>query len=314
MRMPGKVAEHVRQPPGVGVVLRQALDVVIERIEAGRGQHARLAQRAAQAMLPLPGLVNEGRRAGEHPTHRAAQPLRQIEPDAVAWRSHTMGGDAAGDGGIEDARAVHMHGEAVAAGGARHVLDGLQRPTEPPPRLTVCSMATRRERGPWRPPGSRTAASTSAPLKMPCLVASGQVCDAGERRPAAGLGGEDVRHVGGDHFVARPAVHEHARSGCTWCRRAGTPRLPCRAARRPAPAEHWWWGPRPSARRRPRPPPWPCACRARAGRGVARQIDDPVGAIGRHPNCVLCAGPNSPMIVYRVDHRRIRKLKSRYVR
>ena len=30
----------------------------------------------------------------------------------------------------------------------------------------------------------------------------------GESRAAAGLGREDVRHVGGNHFVARPTVHE----------------------------------------------------------------------------------------------------------
>src|SRR5262245_32873195 len=110
------------------MIFRQALNVVIKGIDTGCGKHARLAQGAAQAMLPSPSRVNECPRACEHPTDGAAQPLRQIEPDAIAWRGHAVRCDAACDRSIENARAVHVNGEAVAMSDARHVLNGLDRP------------------------------------------------------------------------------------------------------------------------------------------------------------------------------------------
>ena len=44
----GELCQPLGQPPRAGVVVGQALDVVVERVQAGRGDDAGLAHRAAQ--------------------------------------------------------------------------------------------------------------------------------------------------------------------------------------------------------------------------------------------------------------------------
>ena len=48
-----------RQGGGVGVVLGQAVDVVLQGVDTGGGVHAALAHRAAEPLLPAPGLADE---------------------------------------------------------------------------------------------------------------------------------------------------------------------------------------------------------------------------------------------------------------
>ena len=56
-------------------VVRQAIDMVVERIDAGCGADTGLAHRSAQALLPAPDLVDEIAAAGKHAADRRAQSL-----------------------------------------------------------------------------------------------------------------------------------------------------------------------------------------------------------------------------------------------
>src|SRR5690606_3788861 len=86
---------------------------------------------AAEPVLPAPGLVNESSRACEHATHRAAEPFRQVQPDAVAVSRHVSGGNSGRDDRIEQPRAIHMHCEPGASCRFCYLLDARQRPDGP---------------------------------------------------------------------------------------------------------------------------------------------------------------------------------------
>ena len=69
-----QLRQPVGEPRGVGVVLGQPLDVVVERVQAARRDDARLAHRAADHLLVAPGLVDQlraTRRAPRRPVRRA---------------------------------------------------------------------------------------------------------------------------------------------------------------------------------------------------------------------------------------------------
>ena len=71
------------EPPRVRVIVGEALDVVVERVEARRGDDARLAHGAAEHVLQAAGLRRELGRGGEQRAERAAEALREAERDGV---------------------------------------------------------------------------------------------------------------------------------------------------------------------------------------------------------------------------------------
>src|SRR5262245_27579898 len=206
----GKTPDHVRQPPGIGMVLRQSFDVVVEGIKSRRRQDARLAHSPAHAVLPGPGVLDEGARARQNAPNRAAKAFRQIEPDAIAWSRHLLGADAACHCSVEDTGAVHMYAEATCTGGLGH---GLKLPQRPDGAASTVDGLLEREQ-------PRARAVTAAGLahgrqhlgraKDAALGWQRPGLHTSERGGAAGLGGEDVGKVGADHLIARPAVHEQS--------------------------------------------------------------------------------------------------------
>ena len=83
-------ARDLRQPPrqraGIGVIVRKAIDMMVERVDAGGGADAGLAHRAAEPLLPAPDLVDEIARAGDHGADRRAQALGEIDPGRIPAR------------------------------------------------------------------------------------------------------------------------------------------------------------------------------------------------------------------------------------
>ena len=67
--------QPARQRAGIGVIVGEAVDVMVERVDAGRGADAGLPHRAAEALLPAPDLVDEVARAGDHAADRRAEAL-----------------------------------------------------------------------------------------------------------------------------------------------------------------------------------------------------------------------------------------------
>jgi hypothetical protein len=93
------------------VILRQTTDVVLERVEAGGGDDARLAHRAAEDLPRSPCLLNEFTLPKKKRARRAPQPLRQAGRHRIEPRAQILDPDLLLDRGIEDARAVQMRGE-----------------------------------------------------------------------------------------------------------------------------------------------------------------------------------------------------------
>ena len=68
----GDLGEFAGEDAGVLVIFGEAVDVVVEAVEAGCGDHAGLAEGAADALFPAPGFADEIGRAGQGPAPRGA--------------------------------------------------------------------------------------------------------------------------------------------------------------------------------------------------------------------------------------------------
>src|SRR5438876_859976 len=68
------------------VVVREPIDVMVERVEHRRRRDARLTERAAEQELPLPRPLDELGRAREHGAEGTAEPFREADRDRVRER------------------------------------------------------------------------------------------------------------------------------------------------------------------------------------------------------------------------------------
>src|SRR4051794_18634206 len=104
-----------REPLRARVVVGEALDVVVERVQHRRRGDARLPERTAEEELPLPGSLDRLGRAGEDGAERTAQPFREADRDGVGERAPGGRLEAGADRGIEEAGAVEVDGSAARA-------------------------------------------------------------------------------------------------------------------------------------------------------------------------------------------------------
>src|SRR5205814_7612314 len=119
------------EPARARVIVGEALDVVVERVQRGRCEDPRLPERAAEQVLALPRTLDERRRAGEDRAGRAAEALREADSDGVR-EMRPVGRCAPGsDGRVEETGAVEVHGGATlprSGGGRLEVLQGPYAP------------------------------------------------------------------------------------------------------------------------------------------------------------------------------------------
>ena len=141
------------------VVLGEPFDVVVERVDAGGRDDARLPHRSAEQVLLPPGALDQLVRAGEQRSERAPEPLREAERHRVEARRRSRRRDAGRNRGVEEACAVEVH--------------------------------RRRRRAPHRPPRrARRAARSGRPSCCACPRAraartrSATSCSARQPRPA----------------------------------------------------------------------------------------------------------------------------------
>jgi hypothetical protein len=111
-----------------GVIVGEPLDVMVERVDAGRGDDARLPHRAAEEVLAAPRLRHQLVRAGDQRAQRTAQPFREAERDRVERTADARGRDTARDRCVDQARAVEVHRKVVLAAGRDDRVDLLERP------------------------------------------------------------------------------------------------------------------------------------------------------------------------------------------
>ncbi|GCC47979.1 hypothetical protein chiPu_0031960, partial [Chiloscyllium punctatum] len=119
-------AVDLRQPacqrPRIGVVVGKAVDMMIERVDAGGGTDAGLPHRAAEPLLPAPDVVDERSGAGDDAADRRAEALGEVDPGRIPARRHVARRDAGGDGRVQQPRAVHVGHEPMGLGDANDLI------------------------------------------------------------------------------------------------------------------------------------------------------------------------------------------------
>src|SRR4051812_26156419 len=110
------------------MIIGEALDVVLERINSRGGEYARLPHRAAEGVLPAPRALDEVLAPGEHGADGAAEPFAQIDPDGVEALRVIARADAGRDRRVEQPRAVHVRLHAALVRDFTHLAQLLQRP------------------------------------------------------------------------------------------------------------------------------------------------------------------------------------------
>lgn len=120
--------QALRQRLGLGVVVGEAIDVVLQGIDAGRRDDAGLAHSAAEQVLETPGLGNELLVAGQDAADGATESLREIDPTGIEVLAVVARGDTGCDDGVEESRPVKVHEEAVLASDGGDLFNRLHWP------------------------------------------------------------------------------------------------------------------------------------------------------------------------------------------
>src|SRR3954471_3313864 len=101
----------------------EALDIVLECIESGGGEHARLAQAAAQDLARAACPRDQFAATDEYRARRRAQAFGQAARHGIEAGAKRLHRGLEMHRGVEDARAIEMRGEAAAARQRQRLLE-----------------------------------------------------------------------------------------------------------------------------------------------------------------------------------------------
>src|SRR5512134_1868998 len=124
-------ADPARQALCVGVVLRQALDVVLERVQARGGENPGLPHHAAEDLARAPRPGNEILRTHQHRAGGRAQALGEARRYRVEAAAELLHRHAEFHRGVADARAVEVRRQAAALGERERLVEVAAR-NDPP--------------------------------------------------------------------------------------------------------------------------------------------------------------------------------------
>ena len=195
------------EPAGERVVLGEAVDVVLERVDPGRGEDPGLAHRPAEPLLPAPYLAEPVPRGREHRAHRTAEALAEVDPHGIEPPGEVAGRDPGRDRRVEEPGAVHVGGEIVFTRHLHHRLQRFHRPyrssaevggllDREEPRAGGVAVGGVTHRRPRLRPG------VDAPFAI-----ERRDHHAAQGRRSSALEVDDVRGPVGDDLVPRGAVH-----------------------------------------------------------------------------------------------------------
>ena len=148
------------------VVVGEPVDVVVERVQPGRGEHPGLAHAAAEPLAPHPRLGDRVGGADHQRADRRAEPLGQADGQHVGDAPYSASGYAGGDVRVPDPGAVEVDAGARASANARSARSSSSGTTAPPAKLWVFSTEIAAVRDEERPE-----------------VGGEQLLDRGQRRP-----------------------------------------------------------------------------------------------------------------------------------
>src|SRR5436305_607996 len=100
------------------MVLREALDMMLEGVQRAGRRDACLTHAAAKQLAYAARLHDQLARPGECRANRRSQALAEADGDRIEVPGPLPGGDVGGDNGVPQARAVEVQGEVVLAGPA----------------------------------------------------------------------------------------------------------------------------------------------------------------------------------------------------
>jgi hypothetical protein len=109
----GRGDAAVCELPRVAMIVGQTLDHVLQGDDAGGGEHAGLAQIAAEHAAETARAGDEIRRAAEQRADRRAEPLRDAERHAVAVARDPLRRHAKRHAALNSRAPVGVHGNAV---------------------------------------------------------------------------------------------------------------------------------------------------------------------------------------------------------
>ena len=107
----------------IRVIVGQAIDVMVDRVQTRCGEHAGLTQPAAEHLAPAMRRIDQVARTDEDRADRRAESLRQADGHGVERLREFRDGSTRRDRCVEHARAVEMHRETALARERCDVLD-----------------------------------------------------------------------------------------------------------------------------------------------------------------------------------------------
>ena len=156
-----RVGEPLGEPARVRVVVGEALDVVVERVEPRRGDDAGLAHRAAEEVLEPPRLRHPRRDPAINAPTGQPRPFER-QRLTVSNSCAVLGcGNAGGDDGVEEPRPVEVRRQPARARLRRHLPHLPQRPDAPAAAVVRVLDADERVGATCRSPRSLTASPSS---------------------------------------------------------------------------------------------------------------------------------------------------------
>ena len=201
---PHRGGEHL----GVGVIVRQAFDVMIERVEGAGRQDAGLPHAAAELLADAASLRDEIARADEGRADRSAQAFAVADRQRVEAAGPVAARNAGGDDRVPEPGPVEVHREALAASpfGDRLALrQWIDRAAAAVVRVLQADEPGRRQVDVV----AMLLAFELADVEDAVRAVERSAGDAGEDRRAAGLVLEDVAIEIAEKLVAGTGVDAH---------------------------------------------------------------------------------------------------------
>ena len=114
--------DGLRQFEGSYVVVGQALDVVVERVESGSGEDACLPHAAAEHLAPAVGFIDRRSVRNQQGSNGCAQSFGEADCDAVEIADHPGRLGTGGHNGVEDASSIEVSAAIVGVGDGAYLV------------------------------------------------------------------------------------------------------------------------------------------------------------------------------------------------